>query len=57
MIEERLTELGLTLPAPLQLPPGVVLPFPWVRIVGTRALISGQGFTRTKCSRDGRASV
>jgi enamine deaminase RidA (YjgF/YER057c/UK114 family) len=42
-IEQRLTELGLTLPEPLQLPPGVTLPFPWVRIVGTRALISGHG--------------
>lgn len=36
--EDRLTELGLVLPAPLQLPPGVTLPFPWVRIVGTRAI-------------------
>jgi enamine deaminase RidA (YjgF/YER057c/UK114 family) len=44
-IETRLTELGLTLPAPLQLPPGITLPFPWVRIVGTRALISGHGPT------------
>jgi enamine deaminase RidA (YjgF/YER057c/UK114 family) len=44
-IEKRLTELGLTLPAPLQLPPGVILPFPWIRIVGTRALISGHGPT------------
>jgi len=44
-IEQRLTELGLTLPAPLQLPPGVTLPFPWVRIVGTRALFSGHGPT------------
>ena len=33
------------LPAPLQLPPGAVLPFPWVRIVGSRALISGHGPT------------
>ncbi len=37
--------LGLTVPAPLQLPPGVSLPFPWVRIVGRRALISGHGPT------------
>jgi len=43
--EQRLKELGLELPAPLQLPPGVVLPFPWVRIVGRRALISGHGPT------------
>lgn len=44
-IEQRLAQLGLTLPAPLQLPPGVVLPFPWIRVVGTRALISGHGPT------------
>src|SRR5215475_10205672 len=44
-IEQRLQELGIVLPQPLQLPPGVVLPFPWVRIVGTRALFSGHGPT------------
>lgn len=44
-IERRLESLGLVLPAPLRLPAGVVLPFPWVRIVGTRALISGHGPT------------
>ena len=44
-IEHRLDSLGLALPAPLRLPVGVVLPFPWVRIVGTRALISGHGPT------------
>jgi enamine deaminase RidA (YjgF/YER057c/UK114 family) len=44
-IEQRLTELGVTLPAPLQLPPGITLPFPWVRIVGARALFSGHGPT------------
>ena len=44
-IDQRLSDLGLALPAPLQLPPGVVLPFPWVRIIGTRALISGHGPT------------
>jgi enamine deaminase RidA (YjgF/YER057c/UK114 family) len=43
--EERLVELGLVLPKPLKLPPGVVLPFPWVRIVGSRAFISGHGPT------------
>ncbi len=43
--EQRLHDLGINLPDPLQLPPGVVLPFPWVRIVGTRALISGHGPT------------
>lgn len=43
--DDRLAELGLVLPAPLQLPPGMTLPFPWVRVVGTRALISGHGPT------------
>lgn len=44
-IEQRLSDLGLTLPAPLQLPRGVTLPFPWVRIAGDRAIISGHGPT------------
>lgn len=42
-IAQRLTELGLMLPPPLQAPPGVVLPFPWVRVVGNRAFVSGHG--------------
>ena len=42
-IEARLTALGLVLPAPLQVPPGVVLPFAMVRIVGNRAVVSGHG--------------
>ena len=45
-VEQRLKALGLALPAPLQMPPGVTLPFPWVRVVGSRALISGHGPTR-----------
>lgn len=44
-VEQRLHELGLVLPAPLQLPPGVTLPFPWVRVVGTRVFISGHAPT------------
>jgi len=44
-IQTILNQRGLVLPPPLQLPPGVVLPFPWVRIVGTRVLISGHGPT------------
>ena len=44
-IDQRLRELELTLPQPLRMPPGVTLPFPWVRIVGTRALFSGHGPT------------
>src|SRR6476620_5523436 len=45
IVEKRLKELGLVLPEPLQMPPGVTLPFPWVRVVGSRALISGHGPT------------
>lgn len=40
-IERRLAELGLTLPPPVKAPPGVVLPFRFVRILGHRAVISG----------------
>ena len=43
--QNRLTELGIELPRPLKMPPGAVLPFPFVRIVGNRALISGHGPT------------
>ena len=43
--ESRLIELGFVLPEPLKLPPGAVLPFPWVRVVGNRAFISGHGPT------------
>lgn len=42
-IDARLAELGLTLPQPLQAPGGAKLPFPWVRVVGSRVLISGHG--------------
>jgi hypothetical protein len=43
LIEERLRARGLTLPPPASPPPGIVLPFQSVRIVGHRALISGHG--------------
>ena len=44
-IEDRLHALGYVIPEPLRLPPGVSLPFPWVRVSGNRALISGHGPT------------
>lgn len=44
-IEQRLRSLGIVLPAPLQLPPGAVLPFPWVHVVGARVMVSGHGPT------------
>lgn len=42
-IESKLTALDLVLPPSLTPPPGVMLPFAFVRIVGSRALISGHG--------------
>jgi len=42
-IEAKLAEMGLVLPPPLLIPPGVRLPFRFVRAVGERALVSGHG--------------
>jgi enamine deaminase RidA (YjgF/YER057c/UK114 family) len=42
-IESRIAALGLQLPAPIQLPPGVKFPFQFVRIAGARAFVSGHG--------------
>jgi hypothetical protein len=42
-IENKIRTLGLTLPSPTRPPPGVVLPFQFVHVVGRRALISGHG--------------
>ena len=40
-VEEKLEELGLALPEPAKTPPGLVLPFAWVRVRGDRAYVSG----------------
>lgn len=40
-IESRLAALGLMLLPPVKPPPGVVLPFRFVRVLGDRALVSG----------------
>jgi enamine deaminase RidA (YjgF/YER057c/UK114 family) len=42
-VVKKIEALGLALPAPIQLPPGVVAKFPFVRIIGNRALVSGHG--------------
>ena len=43
VIADRLAELGLTLPAPPAAPPGVRLPFAFVRVHGDFAYVSGHG--------------
>lgn len=40
-IESKLQSMGLVLPAPIALPAGVRLPFPWVKVHGDRAYVSG----------------
>ena len=52
-IEQRLIALGITLPAPLALPGGMRLPFPWVNIRGDRAFLSGHGPQETDGSAAG----
>ena len=42
-VETRLQELGLVLPEPMKTPPGMRLPFNWVRVRGNRAYVSGHG--------------
>lgn len=42
-IAKRLADMGLALPPAMTPPPGVVLPFQAVRVVGRRAFVSGHG--------------
>ncbi len=42
-VEAKLEEMGLVLPEPVKTPPGLVLPFSWVRVRGDRAYVSGHG--------------
>ena len=42
-VEQRLNELGLSLPHEAKLPPGLTIPFQWVRVRGSRAYVSGHG--------------
>lgn len=43
VVAAKLEALGLVLPKPVVPPPGVVLPFKLVRVLGTRAYVSGHG--------------
>ncbi|WP_433378629.1 RidA family protein [Actinoplanes sp. CA-142083] len=43
VIDDRIAELGLILPAPVSAPGGVRLPFQQVRVVGTTAYVAGHG--------------
>lgn len=40
-IEEKLKALGLELPAPIKLPPGLTIPFSFVKTCGDRAYLAG----------------
>ena len=42
-IEARLRDLGLALPPPIKAPPGIVLPFSFVRVHAGIAYVSGHG--------------
>ena len=42
-IEQRIRELGLALPVPLQVPAGVSAPLAMVKVLGKRVLVSGHG--------------
>ncbi len=42
-IEAKLSEMGLFLPEPVRLPPGVEPNFAWIRVSGNRAYVSGHG--------------
>ena len=42
-VEERIEARGLVLPADVDMPGGMKLPFPWVNVRGDRVFISGHG--------------
>ncbi len=42
-IDKRISQLGVILPEPLQVPPGLDVPLVMVKLVGRRAIVSGHG--------------
>ena len=51
--EERLTEMGLSLPAPVTIPPGLHIPFSFINVRGNRAMISGHPRSSPEGAIDG----
>lgn len=52
-VEARLRELDLSLPASPAMPAGVAITFSWVRVVGSRVLVSGHGAQQSDGSPEG----
>ncbi len=42
-VKQKIKDLGLELPKPLEIPEGTVLPFPWISVRGERVFVSGHG--------------
>jgi hypothetical protein len=56
-IAQKRAALGLQSPPPMQTPPGMVLPFAFVGVVGRRALASGHGPAAASRSAVGLAGL
>ncbi|MFK8030142.1 MAG: RidA family protein [Gammaproteobacteria bacterium] len=41
--EQRIRELGIAIPAPLQIPPGLDVPLVMLKVIGKRVVVSGHG--------------
>ena len=42
-VEQRIEDLGIVLPAPLQIPPGLDVPLVMLKVIGKRVIVSGHG--------------
>ena len=41
--DEKVSELGIALPGPLPIPPGMDVPLAFIQVIGKRVLVSGHG--------------
>ena len=41
--DDKIIELGITLPGPLPIPPGMDVPLAFIQVIGKRVLVSGHG--------------